>query len=448
MHSLTNVYINTLGCARNLVDSEIMAAALRRCGCCLTENPAEAGAIVVNTCSFITDAVNESIDTILELAGYKKEGVCRRLIVAGCLPQRFGPAIAGALPEVDVFLGTGAFDQIVPAVAGEFAHGSCILPEPAALSLPTHQSGRKPSTYPVAYLKIGEGCNRRCTYCIIPKLRGRLRSRAAADIMAEAEMLFAEGIKEIVLIAQDTSAYGQDLKGGENLSGLLRGLARRAAETGECRLRFLYGSPDHTSRELIRTVAEHPNIVPYFDLPVQHVSSRLLRCMGRSYRRRDLLSLFADIRRTMPAAALRTTLLVGFPGETEADFMELLDFIKEVEFDHVGVFAYSDAGDLASHNLPGHVPEEIAAERCEQLMTLQARISHKKNQNRVGEVFSTLVEDFIDSELYIGRTQFQAPEVDGVTYIESPDPAIGDFVATSISEAYAYDLKGEPLWPA
>ncbi len=444
----TRVYINTLGCARNLVDSEVMAAALQRSGCRLTQDPAEAGVIVVNTCSFIGDAIKESIDTILELAGYKTGGHCRCFIVAGCLPQRFGPAIAEALPEVDVFLGTGALDQIVQAVAGEFTQGGCILPEPAALSLPTHQSGRKPSTYPMAYLKIGEGCNRHCTYCIIPKLRGRLRSRAAADIVAEAETLYAEGMKEVVLIAQDTSAYGQDLETGENLARLLDKLARRAAAAGDCRLRFLYGSPDHTTAELIRTIAEHPNIAPYFDLPVQHVSNSLLRRMGRSYRSSDLLSLFADIRRAIPAATLRTTLLVGFPGETEAEFQELLDFVKEVEFDHLGVFAYSDAEDLASHHLPGHVPEEVAARRCEQLMEQQAQISRRKNQNRVGEVVSALVEDFVDPELYIGRTPFQAPEVDGVTYIASPGLAVGDFVATRISEAYAYDLKGEAIWPA
>jgi len=296
----------------------------------------------------------------------------------------------------------------------------------------------------MAYLKIGEGCNRHCTYCIIPKLRGRLRSRTTADILAEAGNLIKEGFREIVLIAQDTSAFGQDLDGGQSLGGLLRQLAQNADGTW---FRFLYGSPDHTDAALIEAVASHPRILPYFDLPVQHVSDSVLKRMGRQYREGDLLQLIGDIRRAIPGAALRTTLLVGFPGETEADFEQLLRFIEKVRFDHLGVFVYCDAEDLASHALPDHVPEAVAGRRYEQLMSRQAEISLEKNRDRIGAVYPVLVEERIDSELYIGRTEFQAPEVDGVTYIETPNLTIGEFVDVRISQAYSYDLRGEVACP-
>jgi len=439
-----SVYINTLGCARNLVDSEVMAATIRNSGYSITLDPAGAEVIIVNTCSFIDPAVNESIDTILELAAYKKTDSCQRLIVAGCLPERFGRPIVEAIPEVDVFLGTGAYDRVLEAVAGAFEPGTCILAQPMALPLPTQASGRQPTTYPMAYLKIGEGCNRHCTYCIIPKLRGRLRSRPAADIRAEACRLTAEGFKEIVLIAQDTSAYGQDLDGGERLAGLLDHLARESSDTW---IRFLYGSPDHTDDALIQTVAGHPRLLPYFDLPIQHASESVLKRMGRQYRESDLLRLVANIRRAIPEATLRTTLLVGFPGETEADFDQLLRFIEKVRFDHAGVFIYCDAQDLASHKLANHVPEAIAQKRYERLMERQAEISLENNQSRIGKIYPVLVEDSIDKHLYIGRTAFQAPEVDGVTYIEAHNLTIGEFVDARIGQAYAYDLKGEVACP-
>ena len=438
------IYLNTLGCARNLVDSEVMAAAIIKSGAQMTQDPADADTIVVNTCSFIESAINESVDTILALAVYKKTGNCRQLIVTGCLPERFGEDIAAAIPEVDIFLGTGAYDQITEAIAGRFDAGTCLLPPPASRPLPTRAAGRHPSTYPVAYLKIGDGCNRHCTYCVIPKLRGRLRSRETADILAEAEDLAARGFKEIILIAQDTSAYGLDLTPRQSLAGLLDRLAGILPDT---RIRFLYGSPDHTDAALIAAVAKYSAVAPYFDLPVQHVSAPVLKRMGRPYAKPALFQLFAHIRAAAPEAVLRTTLLVGFPGETETDFNELLEFLETVRFDHVGVFVYSDADDLASHNLPDHVPPEVAQARYEILMTRQAEISLEKNQKRIGKTYAVLVEDRMDDNLYMGRAAFQAPEVDGIIYIESPDMRVGDFVNIRITEAYAYDLKGEPEWP-
>lgn len=438
------VYLNTLGCVRNLVDSEIMAAAMVKSGALMAEDPAEADTIVVNTCSFIESAINESVDTILALAAYKKNGNCRRLIVTGCLPERFGQEIAAAIPEVDIFLGTGAYDQITDAAAGRFAPGTCRLPPPDSQPLPMRAAGRKPSTYPVAYVKIGDGCNRRCTYCVIPKLRGRLRSRPATDILAEAEELAAQGFKEIALIAQDTSAYGLDLTPRQSLAALLDRLGGMLPDT---RIRFLYGSPDYTDAALIATVAKHPAIAPYFDLPIQHVSPGVLKRMGRKYAKAELLQLFEQIRAEIPAAALRTTLLVGFPGETEAEFNELLDFLETVRLDHVGVFIYSDAEDLTSHSLPDHVGPADAKARYERLMTRQAEISLGKNQNRIGKTYTVLVEHRLDNHLYVGRAMFQAPEVDGVIYIESPGLSVGDLINIRITEAYAYDLKGEPEWP-
>lgn len=438
------VYINTLGCARNLVDSEVMAAAVKNSGMPVTPDPAEADVIIINTCSFIESAVNESVDTILALAAYKKEGACRQLIVTGCLPERFREELAEAIPEVDIFLGTGAYDQILRAIGGEFDLGSCILPPPETRVLPTHAAGRHPSTYPTAYLKIGDGCNRHCTYCVIPTLRGRLRSREMSDIAAEAEILASEGFKEIVLIAQDSSAYGRDLTPRQNLAGLLD---RLTGISSDARIRVLYGSPDYTDAALIETIARHPKIVPYFDLPVQHVSPGVLKRMGRQYTEATLLKLFEKIRTAIPEAVLRTTLLVGFPGETEADFEQLLQFLKTVKFDHAGVFIYSDADDLASHRLPDHVPASVARERYDRLMMRQAEISLEKNQNRLGGIYQVLVENRIDDTLFVGRSAFQAPEVDGITYIESPDLAVGDVVDVRIKEAYAYDLKGETEWP-
>ncbi len=437
---MTAVYINTLGCARNLVDSEFMAAVLQSAGSRIVPEPEKAEVIIVNTCSFIEPAVNESIDTILELASHKKSGSCRHMIVTGCLPQRFREEISDALPEVDVFLGTGAFDRILKAVEGKYERGACILPEPEKFPLQGAESGRRPSTFPYAYIKIAEGCNRKCTYCIIPRLRGRLRSRRPSDILMEAQTLIQEGYREIVLIAQDTSAYGLDLSPAESLAALLEKLAGLSFST---RFRFLYGSPDLTGDELIDTIARHTNIAPYFDLPVQHASERILRLMGRNYREQELLGLFEKIRSRVKDAAIRTTIMAGFPGETEEDFRQLAEFIGRAGFDHAGVFIYSDSEDLRSHTLPAHVPELEAGRRYDRLMSRQAEISLEKNIRRKGRVYPVLVEDRLDKGLYIGRAPFQAPEVDGITYIDSPGLIIGNFYNVRIKEAYAYDIRGE-----
>lgn len=436
-----HVYISSLGCVRNQVDSEIMTGRITAAGHKLVREPEDADAIVINTCSFIESAADESIDTILELARYKSDGNCQRLIVAGCLPQRYGPDTAATMPEVDVFLGTGAYDRIVEALNGQVEPGAVLLPVPETLPLQACDTPRVTENGPMAYVKIMEGCNRHCTYCIIPKLRGRMRSRPRADIVAEVKGLVDSGFTELIVIGQDTTAYGQDLAPSETFSRLLGEVAEAAPD---CWIRFLYGHPDRIDEALLQTVANHANICPYFDIPVQHASRKILKKMGRFYGKKELIALFERIRSAVPNAALRTTLMVGFPGETEAEFQELLDFIEAVAFDHLGVFIYSDSEDLPSQRLNNHVSPATAGKRLDSLMCRQAEISYQINQKRIGQVYPVLVGGQTDPPLYTGRTVFQAPEVDGVTFIDGQDLKTGQRINVRITEALEYDLKGEP----
>jgi ribosomal protein S12 methylthiotransferase len=435
----------SLGCARNRVDSEQMLGLLKSAGWQITEEPAAADLIVVNTCSFITPATEESVDTILELAEYKARGRCRRLIVAGCLPERYRAELVESLPEVDVFLGTGAYHRIAEA-AGAAAPGSCLLPDPEAAAPGGPSAGRVRSTDHVAYIKIAEGCSRHCTYCIIPKLRGRQRSRPADDILSEAQTLIDAGARELVLVAQDTTRYGADLSPPENLSALLDRLADLVGGQPEPKrpwLRFLYGHPESLSRETIRTVAERPEICSYFDIPVQHASRPILKAMGRDYGPDQIRRMAHRIRAACPDAALRTTVIVGFPGETEDDFAGLSKLVSEIRFDHMGVFLYSDAADLPSHRLADHVPETIAQERFHRLMAEQAQISLAHNRRHIGKRHTVLIEETVEPRLFAGRTAFQAPEVDGTTYVRGAELTEGSFVRVKIAAAEEYDLTGE-----
>ncbi len=431
--------MSNLGCARNLVDSEVMTGEISAAGFGFTLDPAAADIIIVNTCSFIASAVDESVDEILELAEFKNTGQCRQFIVAGCLPERFGKDLADALPEVDVFLGTGAFDKITEILTGPVKPGTCVLPPPSDLPLQTRHTRRIPSTVGMAYIKATEGCNRGCTYCMIPRLRGRLRSRPIADIEAEARHLVAAGFKELVIIGQDTGCFGRDLGKDVCLSRLLE---RLAAISPDVWIRFLYGSPDTTDNDLINTIAAHDNICAYFDIPVQHAASQILKRMGRPYDKADLVRLFDNIRAIIPDATLRTTLMTGFPGETECDFEEMMLLMQTVQFDHVGAFVYSDDETLPSHGLSGHVPKKTAKIRHDRLMRAQAKISAEKNQRHVGHTYPVLVEEQIEPGLYAGRTMFQAPEVDGIVYVDTPEAVIGDFCNVQITDALEYDLRG------
>lgn len=443
------LYLESLGCARNQVDSEIMIGRLKKAGWTITDDPEQAETIVVNTCSFIEDAVQESIDVILELAEYKKEGSCKRLVVTGCLPERYREEILQSLPEVDVLLGTGAFDQIAKAARElQYSH-LCVLPDPDLTELPTEDTPRHLTVPHVAYLKIAEGCSKSCSYCIIPKLRGKQKSRSPEEIVSEATKLIADGVNELVLVAQDTTAYGNDLPTRTNLSRLMESLVNipindheRAAQPW---LRVLYGHPESIEDSFIDAVASHNNLCSYFDIPIQHASNRILKKMGRQYQKEDLFRLFDRIRSISGDACLRTTVITGFPGETESDFDELFNCIEKIKFDHLGVFNYSDSEDLASHGLGHHVPEDIAMKRYDAIMSRQMDLSAGNNEKYLHRTLPVLIEESPEKGLYIGRTAFQAPEVDGITYVHGDGLTIGGFADVRITDTLEYDLTGEAL---
>ncbi|MFC1876780.1 30S ribosomal protein S12 methylthiotransferase RimO [Thermodesulfobacteriota bacterium] len=435
-------HVASLGCARNLVDSESMTGRLLAAGHETTEDPAEAEVIVINTCSFIEAAINESIDTILALARHKTQGDCGRLIVTGCLPERFREEIVSSLPEVDMFLGTGAYDRIVEAVMEQDNRPRCLLPDPDALESTSEILPRAGKSLPMSYLKIAEGCDRHCTYCIIPKLRGRQKSRPIRKIVQEAATLVQSGVKELVLVAQETSAYGTDIGLSNGLSRLLQELS---AISSDIWIRMLYGHPESMDDPLIRTMHEADNICSYFDIPIQHASNRILKKMGRQYQKEDLFRLFDRIRSIAGDACLRTTVITGFPEETESDFDELFNCIEEIQFDHLGVFNYSDSEDLASHGLGHHVPEDIAMKRYEAIMSRQMDLSAENNEKYLHRILPVLIEEMHEKGLYIGRTVFQAPEVDGITYVHGDGLAIGGFADVRITDTLEYDVTGEVL---
>lgn len=433
------VHLVSLGCARNQVDSEVMAGRLSEAGMIVTVEPEAADVIVVNTCSFIAAAADESIDAILNLAGHKRDGCCRRLVVTGCLPERYREAIVDALPEVDVFLGTGAYDRIVSAVQGNMGPSKCLLPSPDHAGILKTGAQRRLTDPHLAYLKIAEGCSRRCTYCIIPRLRGRQKSRPMQAILREAAELVHSGVKELVLVAQDTTAYGRDLGWSGGLAGLL---ARLAEAVPDVWIRVMYGHPESLDRQTIRAVGELAPLCRYFDLPMQHASDSVLQRMGRRYGADELRTLVETIRTRIPDAAIRTTFIVGFPGETDKDFQRLMNFVEQMRFDHLGAFTYSDGEDLPSHRLPDHVPKRLARERYDQLMQRQTDIAADLNRRYVGQTYRVLVEENPETDVFIGRTAFQAPEVDGVTFVHAQDLAVGCFVDVHISDALEYDLIG------
>ncbi len=437
------LHLVSLGCAKNLVDSEVMLTRLSEDGWEITQDPADADAIIVNTCGFIEPAIDESIDTILELADYKTDGRCANLIVTGCLPQRFGEHLVQDLPEVDAFLGVAALDHITLAAKGKLNGNACLIPPPETRNFSQFIPPKIRSLPHPAYLKISEGCDRRCTYCIIPKLRGRQQSRPIADIAAEAGGLIEAGVKELVVIGHDVTHYGADLPGHADLPSLLNEIAGLSDDVW---IRVLYGHPESINDDIISVIAERDNICSYFDLPIQHASDAVLKRMGRQYDRARLLDLFRRIRAAAPDAALRTAAIVGFPGETEKDVDLLQDFISKVRFDHLGLFRYSDFEDIPSHRLPGHVPEPAAQRRYDRIMTAQKAISLGKNKARIGQTVMALIEGMEEPGAYIGRTAFQAHDVDGVCYIQSFQdlPAVG-FIQARITEAGDYDLTGVPV---
>ncbi len=448
-----NVHLVSLGCARNLVDSEIMTGCLVQGGHLLTDDPLAAEIILINTCSFITSAAEESVDTILHYSAFKETGKCRFLIVAGCLPQRFKEPIAPELPEVDLFIGTGGYEHILEKLNelislnaktdDQTGFGICHLPDPNSVSPDKSDYDRIDTSEYITYIKVAEGCSRHCTYCIIPGLRGKYRSRSLEDILKEVEKMAQAGKKEILFVAESTTDYGRDLDGGDTV-GIHTVLEKSAELVKDSRIRLLYTYPDTLTQETIDVINNSPRICSYFDIPIQHAADGILKKMGRGYTEESLRSLIQAIRKTIPDAAIRTTIITGFPGETETDFQTLLTFIKEMQFDHLGVFTYSDAEEQASHHLPNHVPEDVAQLRQDTIMATQAEISMQRNQSRIGSLCHVLIEENPEDDVYIGKSEFQAPDVDGVTFVYAEELDIGSVVAVRITDAFEHDLAGEP----
>jgi len=440
----------SLGCPKNLVDSEVMMGRLKAEGYEITSDAAEADTVVVNTCGFIDAAKKESVEAILEAARLKAEGKCRRLIVAGCLVERYRDELRAEMPEVDAFIGTSQLDDITTAADARVNTRSLpVLPlgnqtatylydesTPRVLATPGH----------FAYLKIAEGCDRPCAFCFIPQMRGHFRSRRFGSVLAEAEQLAARGVKELILVAQDSSRYGEDLGERDALAHLMRELCR---VEGVEWVRVMYTYPTHISDAFLDVLAEEPKAVKYLDMPLQHASQHVLKLMKRGGSRASLERLVERVRRRVPGVAVRTTFIAGFPGETEEDFEELRAFVRSVEFDRVGVFTYSDEEGTPAYALPDKVDAKTARRRRAQLMKEQARVSKRKNRARVGQTVRVLFEGASAETdlLWQGRTETQAPDIDGCVLIsDAPDgcrPEPGDFVNVRITEAQQYDLVGE-----
>ena len=429
----------SLGCTKNLVDSETALGLFKEAGYTFTEDPAQADILMVNTCGFINPAKEESIDTILEMAQYKQTGRCRLLVVTGCLAQRYEKDLLQEIPEIDLMLGVNQYDQLIPAVEralrGQGRESLCgekytFLEHERVLTTPAY----------TAYTRIGDGCSNRCTYCAIPLIRGPYRSRPLADVLGEVRHFAEQGVKEHILIAQDTTRYGTDWQE----ASLLPELMDQAAQIpGVEWLRVLYAYPDEADDRLLEVMASHDNICKYLDLPIQHINDTLLRRMNRR-------GTAADIRRILKKArdmgfTLRTSLIVGFPGETEEQFQELMDFVAEARFDRMGAFAFSPEENTPAAEMPDQIPEEVKQERLDRLMKLQAQISLENNQARIGTVEKVLVTDARDG-LFLGRSQREAPDADGaIVFTAKEAPEVGCFVQVRITGAETYDLKGERL---
>lgn len=429
----------SLGCTKNLVDSETALGLFKEAGYTFTEDPAQADILMVNTCGFINPAKEESIDTILEMAQYKQTGRCRLLVVTGCLAQRYEKDLLQEIPEIDLMLGVNQYDQLIPAVEralrGQGRESLCgekytFLEHERVLTTPAY----------TAYTRIGDGCSNRCTYCAIPLIRGPYRSRPLADVLGEVRHFAEQGVKEHILIAQDTTRYGTDWQETSMLPELMDQAARIP---GVEWLRVLYAYPDEADDRLLEVMASHDNICKYLDLPIQHINDTLLRRMNRR-------GTAADIRRILKKArdmgfTLRTSLIVGFPGETEEQFQELMDFVAEARFDRMGAFAFSPEENTPAAEMPDQIPEEVKQERLDRLMKLQAQISLENNQARIGTVEKVLVTDARDG-LFLGRSQREAPDADGaIVFTAKEAPEVGSFVQVRITGAETYDLKGERL---
>lgn len=431
------VLLISLGCDKNLVDSEVMLGLLNKAGHQLTNDETEADVVVVNTCAFISDAKEESINTIIEMGELKKTGKLKKLIVAGCLSQRYKDEIMKELPEIDVIIGATNYDKIVEAIGTNeesIVDDINYTPRPIAERIVTTNAS-------MAYFKIAEGCNKLCTYCIIPHIRGRYRSMPMDSLIASAEKLASDGIKELVIVAQETTLYGVDLYGEKKLPELLTKLSEIE---GIEWIRLLYCYPEEITDELIEVMATNPKICNYVDIPIQHSENEILKRMGRRTSREDIVELVGRLRAAMPDIAIRTTLISGFPGETQELHDGLVNFVDECEFDRLGVFTYSPEEGTPAAEYEDQVDGELAAKWRDEIMELQQEISYEKNLQMIGSTQKVLVEGYlVDDDVYVGRTYRDAPGVDGIVFVSAPYELIsGSFVDVKITEANEYDLTG------
>lgn len=437
-----NILFISLGCDKNLVDSEVMLGLLDSKGYQIVDEETQADVIVVNTCCFIHDAKEESIQTILDMAQYKTEGRLKALVVTGCLAQRYQQEILEEIPEVDAVLGTTSYDKIVDAVE-EALEGQGHVKMQDLDALPLVETKRLVTTGGhFAYLKIAEGCDKHCTYCIIPKIRGNYRSVPMERLIKEAQELAEQGVKELILVAQETTVYGIDLYGRKSLPKLLRELCKIS---GIRWIRILYCYPEEIDEEFIQTIKEEPKICHYLDLPIQHASDSVLKRMGRRTSKAQLVEIIGRLRQEIPDITLRTTLITGFPGETKEQHEELIEFVDEMEFERLGVFTYSQEEDTPAAGFEDQVEEEVKEDRQAEIMELQQEIVFEQAESMIGREVLVMIEGKVaDENAYVGRTYRDAPNVDGLIFVNTEEELMsGDFARVRVTGAAEYDLIGE-----
>lgn len=440
-----NIFFVSLGCDKNLVDSEMMITSLRKDGFEIVDREEEADIIIVNTCCFIGDAKEESINMLLEMAGYKENGKCRLLVAAGCLAQRYHKEIQTEIPEVDVIIGTMGYEELGQTLHTALEQKGVLESLKSIDYLPTPLTDRdNTSGGSYAYLKIAEGCDKCCTYCIIPKVRGHYRSVTIENLVKQAEHLAENGVRELILVAQETTLYGTDLYGTKSLPLLLEKLS----EVEQIRwIRILYCYPEEITKELVEAMRKLPKVCHYLDIPIQHGADRILKKMGRRTDSRQLTQMIQYLRQEIPDIALRTTLITGFPGETAEDFEKLQEFVRTMRFDRLGVFTYSREEDTPAAEMPEQIPEEIKEERRDVIMAMQQEIAFEKNESRIGQEMDVMIEGYLpEDDVYVGRSYMDAPDVDGFVFLSTGwNLVTGDYVKVRIIQAQGYDLIGEVI---
>ena len=439
---MNNVHIVTLGCSKNDVDSSMMYSLLDKNKYQMVNEPSQADILIVNTCGFIDAAKEESIDTILESVEYKNEGRCKKVLLSGCLAQRYPEELIKEIPEIDGIIGTGNIDYINELLDRSLAGHLFIKTD--NLNSAYIEGIRKEEVNRTEYVKISEGCNNNCSYCIIPSLRGKNRSRKIEDIYSEVEYLVSKGAREIILIAQNTTDYGIDLYSKYSLAKLIKEISK-IEDLKWIRVLYLY--PDHFTVELIEEFKNNDKLVNYVDMPLQHISDDVLKRMNRKTSKDHIIKTLKNLRKSVPDIVIRTTFIVGFPGESDDDFNQLVDFIEDIKFDKLGVFEYSKEEGTRAASLDEQIPDSIKEERKNEIMTIQSEISAEILTKKIGKKLEVLIEEEVDEENYVGRTYMDSPEIDGVTYVHSAkNLEIGSFVQVDVVDSLDYDLVGEIIW--